>query len=78
VRPLTQGTYGADKQIWMAPFFPDKANGGMDPSGPAFRMPFQDFATSNHIAQWTQAVVIGKKADGSWLTQDEAVNGPAK
>jgi hypothetical protein len=78
VRTLTQGSFGADKQIWMAPFFPDKANANMDPSGPAFRMPFQDFATSNHIAQWTQAVVIGKKADGSWLTQDEAVNGPAK
>jgi hypothetical protein len=72
VRPLTTGVYGGDKQIWMAPFFPDKANGGMDPSGPAFRMPFQDFATSNHIAQWTQAVVIGRKADGTPLTQMEA------
>ena len=26
-------------------------------SGPAFRMPFQDFNTSNHIAQWTERVV---------------------
>jgi hypothetical protein len=77
VRPLTSGTYGLDKQIWMAPFFPDKANGGMDPSGPAFRMPFQDFATSNHIAQWTQAVVIGRKADGTPLTQTEAVQAAA-
>lgn len=74
VRPLTQGDYGADMQIWMAPFFPDAAVAGMDPSGPAFRMPFQDFATSNHIAQWTSAVVIGKKADGSPLTQAEAFN----
>jgi hypothetical protein len=72
VRPLTQGTYGADKQIWMAPFFPDKAAAGQDPSGPAFRMPFQDFATSNHIAQWTSAVIIGRKADGSPLSQAEA------
>ncbi len=78
VRPLTVGQYGADKQIWMAPFFPDKALAGMDPSGPAFRMPFQDFATSNHIAQWTQAVVIGKKADGSPLTQAEAMSGAAR
>jgi hypothetical protein len=77
VRPLTTGTYGLDKQIWMAPFFPDKATGGMDPSGPAFRMPFQDFATSNHIAQWTQAVIIGRKADGSLLSQYEAVTGQA-
>lgn len=72
VRPLTVGQYGNNKQIWMAPFFPDLAAQGMDPSGPAFRMPFQDFNTSNHIAQWTQAVVIGKKADGSPLTQAEA------
>ena len=75
VRPLTTGTYGPDKQIWMAPFFPDKALAGTDPSGAAFRMPFQDFTTSNHIAQWTQAVVIGKKADGSPLSQYEAVTG---
>jgi Tol biopolymer transport system component len=45
-------------QIWMAPFFPSKAAAGQDPSGPAFRMPFQRIDTSNHIAQWTQAVVI--------------------
>lgn len=72
VRPLTSGTYGADQQIWMAPFFPDKATMGTDPSAPAIRMPFQDFATSNHIAQWTQAVVIGKRADGSPITQAQA------
>ena len=71
MRPLTTGTYGADQQIWMAAFFPDKANGGMDPSAPAIRMPFQDFTTSNHIAQWTQAVVIGKHADGTPITQAE-------
>ncbi|HEY1553802.1 MAG TPA: hypothetical protein VGF94_03155 [Kofleriaceae bacterium] len=45
-------------QIWMSPFFPDRAAQGMDPSGPAFRMPFQDITTSNHIAQWTQQVVV--------------------
>ena len=42
----------------MTPFFPDRAVRGQDPSGPAFRLPFQDFDTSNHIAQWTNAVVI--------------------
>jgi hypothetical protein len=47
----------------------------MDPSAPAIRMPFQDFATSNHIAQWTQAVIIGKKADGSLLSQYESLTG---
>ncbi len=44
-------------QIWMAPFYPDKAMAGMDPSGPALRIPFQEVTTSNHIAQWTQQVV---------------------
>ncbi len=72
VRGTTTGAYGTDTQIWMAPFFPDRATGAMDPSGPAFRMPMQDFNTSNHIAQWTQAVVIGRKADGTPLTQAEA------
>lgn len=44
-------------QIWMAPFFPDRAKSGGDPSGPAFRLPFQGIDTSNHIAQWTEQVV---------------------
>jgi hypothetical protein len=44
-------------QIWMTPVFPSRAAAGLDPSGNAFRVPFQDVATSNHIAQWTQAVV---------------------
>lgn len=45
-------------QIWMAPFFPARAAAGMDPSGPAFRLPFQNLTDNNHIAQWTQRVVI--------------------
>jgi hypothetical protein len=49
---------GGTPQIWMTPFFPNRAAQGQDPSGNAFRVPFQDVATSNHIAQWTNAVVI--------------------
>jgi hypothetical protein len=56
----------------MAPFFPDRAIGGQDPSGAAFRMPFQLLDAGNHIAQWTQAVVIGRQANGSPITQAEA------
>ncbi len=48
---------GGQPQIWMTPFFPDRAIAGMDPSGPAFRVPFQDVTTNNHIAQWTAAVI---------------------
>jgi hypothetical protein len=72
VIPLTQGDDGPDPQIWMAPFFPDRAAMGQDPSGPAFRMPFQLLTAANHIAQWTQAVVIGRNTDGSPRTQAEA------
>ena len=44
-------------QVWMAPFFPARADAGTDPTAPAFRLPFQEITTSNHIAQWTEKVV---------------------
>src|ERR1041385_4164322 len=44
-------------QIWMTPFFIDQASAGMDPSVAAFRLPFQDITSNNHIAQWTERVV---------------------
>jgi len=44
-------------QLWMTPFFPERADAGANPSGPAFRLPFQAINTNNHIAQWTTRVV---------------------
>jgi len=44
-------------QIWMTPFFTGRAAGGTDPSVAAFRLPFQNLESSNHIAQWTERVV---------------------
>ncbi len=44
-------------QLWMTPFFPDRAAAGADPTAPAFWLPFQDIGSSNHIAQWTTQVV---------------------
>ncbi|HTR52074.1 MAG TPA: hypothetical protein VMJ10_15280 [Kofleriaceae bacterium] len=44
-------------QIWMTAFFPDLATQAQDPSAPAFRLPFQDITSDNHIAQWAQAVI---------------------
>ena len=44
-------------QIWMAPFFPNRQHAGLDPSAPAFRLPFQDLQSNNHAAQWTHQVV---------------------
>lgn len=47
----------ARPQLWMAPFYPERAARGEPASAPAFRLPFQALETSNHIAQWTEAVV---------------------
>jgi hypothetical protein len=44
-------------QLWMTPFFPNRASAGGDPSAPAFRLPFQELTTNNHIAQWTTEIV---------------------
>jgi hypothetical protein len=43
--------------IWMTAIDPTQVAQGQDPSYPAFCLPFQDFTTSNHIAQWTTQVV---------------------
>jgi hypothetical protein len=58
-------TYGVRRQlsedwpsVWMFAFSPDKAAAGQDPSSPAFRLPFQDFTSHNHIAQWTEKVIV--------------------
>jgi WD40 repeat protein len=56
-RPM-MGTPAKTAQIWMTPFFPDRAARGTDPSTKAFRLPFQNLDSSNHIAQWTERVVI--------------------
>lgn len=40
-------------QLWMAAFRPSTA--AIDPSAPAFWLPFQNLADSNHIAQWTES-----------------------
>jgi hypothetical protein len=44
-------------QIWMAPFYTGRATMGQDPTAPAFRLPFQNLTSNNHIAQWTEKVV---------------------
>ncbi len=43
--------------IWMAAIDPDAALRGEDPSFTAFALPFQDLATDNHTAQWTQEII---------------------
>ncbi len=43
--------------LWVTAIDPDAVSSGTDPSYPAFVLPFQDLATSNHIAVWTTASV---------------------
>jgi hypothetical protein len=47
---------GGGTLLWMAAVDLD-APAGTDPSYVAFALPFQDIATSNHIAQWTTQIV---------------------
>ncbi|MDQ3365412.1 MAG: hypothetical protein M3680_08295 [Myxococcota bacterium] len=42
--------------LWMVAVDLD-APAGTDPSAAAFALPFQDLATSNHIAQWTTEII---------------------
>jgi len=44
--------------LWMVAVDPERAAAGMDPSYPAFVLPFQDVQSSNHIAQWTKEIVV--------------------
>ncbi|MGB5812074.1 MAG: hypothetical protein WBG86_16180 [Polyangiales bacterium] len=44
--------------IWMVAVEPDKALAGQDPSSAAFAIPYQDLDTSNHIAQWTERIIV--------------------
>lgn len=49
---------GGDMLIWMVAVEPDKALAGVDPSSAAFAIPYQDLDTSNHIAQWTERIIV--------------------
>lgn len=44
-------------QLWMSAFDPAKVAAGQDPAAPAFRLPFQDLSSGNHIAQWVAEIV---------------------
>lgn len=48
---------GGAPQLWLAPFYPDRAAAGQPASAPAVRLPFQTLGDGNHIAQWTEEIV---------------------
>lgn len=43
-------------QLWMIPVDAARLEKGMDSAYPPIRLPFQDLATGNHIAQWVAEV----------------------
>ncbi len=45
---------GGNPQIWVSGFDPERARAGDDPTWPAFWLPGQDLAQSNHIPVWTE------------------------
>lgn len=45
-------------QIWMTAFDVANAEARKDPSYPPFWLPFQDIAHHNHIAQWTEKLMV--------------------
>jgi len=50
-------------QIWMAAIDLDNLAAGVDPSYPAFWLPFQDYTAHNHIAQWVTSIPTETCAD---------------
>ncbi|MEO8701725.1 MAG: hypothetical protein ABI867_16885 [Kofleriaceae bacterium] len=57
-RPFgVRSTANQKPQLWLAPFYPERAAAGQPATGPAIRMPFQDLAQGNHIAQWAEEIV---------------------
>lgn len=57
---LDEGT----QQIWVAAIDVEKAAAGVDPSYPAFRVPFQGLNENNHRAYWTLDVGDGMGGGG--------------
>jgi hypothetical protein len=57
---LDEGT----QQIWVAAIDTEKAALGMDPSYPAFRVPFQGLEENNHRAFWTLDISDGTGGSG--------------
>lgn len=48
---------GGVQQLWLVGFDPKKAQAGADPSFAPVWLPFQDVTSSNHIGQWTEAII---------------------
>lgn len=55
---------GGTQQIWVAAVDLTKAEQGLDPSYPAFRMPFQGLDENNHRAFWTLDINEGSGGGG--------------
>lgn len=57
-RPFGVRSVGGQKpQLWLAPFYPERAAAGQPAAGAPVRLPFQSLVEGNHIAQWTEHIV---------------------
>ena len=52
------GLRGSKVLIWMVGVIPSNLAAKKDPSYAAFALPFQELDSGNHIAQWTEKVVV--------------------
>jgi hypothetical protein len=41
-------------QLWVSAFFPERARQGLDPSGPALRLPLQSLDFPNYLPTWVE------------------------
>lgn len=64
-RPYGVVREGGTNQIWIAAIDVAKAKAGVDPSFPAFRVPFQGLDEANHRAYWTLDVGAPGGAGGN-------------
>jgi hypothetical protein len=55
--PADDETAAEQQLLWMCAINPAQILAGTDGSFPCFFLPFQNFSTSNHIAEWTQKIV---------------------
>jgi hypothetical protein len=64
-------------QLWMSAVNLNEAQAGSDPSRAAFWVPYQDIATHNHTAQWTQQMPPASPSGGCTCSKANGPCGPA-
>jgi hypothetical protein len=63
-RPYGVIRHDGTQQIWVTAIDPARAAQGLDPSYPAFRVPFQGLDEDNHRSFWTRDITDGTDSGG--------------